>query len=166
MSEGRTPAPRLRFDQWSFEFPERGHAAFRALPDLRTPVDPPGEAGARGVWFFRAEAGVCGIIPQVVRVEREGRRVVGIAILHHGDEVTIEDQKARFYEVVRAILPPRSPAPAWICPLCKGRFEAGAVVLRCPLCGERYHVECWNSLEGKRCCSRSCRFAPGPVLEG
>jgi hypothetical protein len=165
MSDIATFAPTLVFRGWSVNFPEKGQHSFLALDDLKNPVANQTPPRHDGVWLFRAESGVCGIIPGRVRVVRNGIVVAGIASLHHGQRVELDGKSAQFCEVYRIVLSDGDRFIGRRCPFCRDAHRAGAAVLRCPLCGEGYCERCWQELTGKHCCSRSCRFSPGPLGE-
>ena len=156
--------PRLDFEGFSLAFPERGQSGFLTFSDLTRLQQT--TAGAReGAWLFRSESGSCGIIPFRTRVLRESVLVVGIAVLHHLDQLEIGNQKARFCELGKILLNASHHLTGRSCPFCHDRLADGQEVYRCPLCGEAYCLDCWAELNGKRCCTRSCRFSPGDVLE-
>jgi hypothetical protein len=156
--------PRLDFEEGSVTFPERGRHGFLVLTDLGRLQ--PGASGLQeGVWLFRAESGACGIIPGLTRILREGVRVSGLAVLHHGEQLDIAGRKARFCELGKITLAADSHLLGRSCPYCHDPLAEGREVYRCPLCGEAYCLDCWAELSDKRCYSRNCRFSPGPVLE-
>jgi hypothetical protein len=140
--------------------------AFLASRDLRTPrtEDPP--ASEPGVWLLRPASGVGVIIPVGVDLIRNGVPVVGLAVLHHGEKLEFADRLARFREIQQVILGPGSRLIGRRCPLCHVPLREKQTVIRCPLCGEGYCIDCWEQLTDARCCSRNCQFSPGPVTGG
>jgi hypothetical protein len=158
-----TASPCLDFGEWTVAFPNKGQHAFLTEGDLRTILEAPPPEQREGVWLFRAESGVCGIVPVLVTVSRDGVGVVGLAVLHHGQNVDIGGSRATFHEVQRITLSADSRLHGRKCPYCHDVLETPASVLRCPLCGEAYHESCWKELIGKHCCSRACRFAPDSI---
>lgn len=165
MHERSALGPRLDFDDWSVAFPERGHL-FLPLTDLRSAVSLAPPAKEDGLWLIRAESGVAVIVPGAVKVLRNGAPVVGLAVLHHGERIELAGHAARFHEIQRITVEADSRLLGRRCPQCHITLEKGVEVFRCPLCGEGYCDDCWKDLSGKRCCSRNCRFSPGPVADG
>jgi hypothetical protein len=154
------PLPRLECNHHEIAFPARGANLFLRLSEL-SPTDSDGDA--EGVWIFRAEAGMCGLIPGTVRVVRGGIRIAGLAILHHGDSLQIGAYTVRFVEIRTRVLDAGSRLIGKRCINCRSRFESGVELSHCPYCNEPYHQDCWAALAGKKCHSRNCRFSPGQL---
>jgi hypothetical protein len=114
---------------------------------------------------FRAEAGICGFMPQGVETTVNGQVVHEVVILRHADQVVIGAHQGVFNEICQGHLGASfSEVPS--CLYCGIDYSAGEFVYQCPLCQAIYHKDCWLSLFGKRCCSRSCPFVPGPENGG
>ena len=165
-AQRNAPLPRLEIGEQIVALPERGQHIFLEVGESDVRTSEEAEHGKMGLWLFRAESGVCGVIPGRLPVTADGIRVSGLAILHHGMRVQIGDRRAVFYEVRRDRLNDSSRLVGRKCPSCHDAHEADKILYRCPLCGEGYCEDCWAELEGKRCYSRNCDFSPGRLAEG
>ncbi len=139
--------------------PERGGKLFLDGSDLSTITEEQQEKQT-GLLLFRAQSGLCGLIPYGVRVKRAEWYAVGIMMLHHGDQLRINGHPAVFNEIVRNSPHDEPALTARLCPMCHDALESSAEVLRCPLCGEGYHEDCWTEVGKQHCFSRDCFFIP------
>jgi hypothetical protein len=165
MSGTQKTAPQLRFASGSVPFPERGHHHFLPASDLLHAQAEASLEGRPGVWMLRTESGLCSLVPVGVGLACGNQPVIGLVILHHGQWVEIEGkgEKARFLEIRHLTLNAGDHRLGRQCSFCHDRHAVGKSVYCCPLCGEAYCEDCWRELAGRRCCSRSCQFSPGPV---
>jgi hypothetical protein len=161
--------PKLDFGDFGVSFPARCAHAFLALDDLQAPDDLR-ELHVRGpqtddvgIWLLRSKSGASIILPVVVPVVRNKYRVVDLAVLHHGDALEFAGHDVIFREIEEITLGPKNRATGHRCPQCHSPHRDGALVVSCPFCGEAYCDDCWRHLNGRRCFSRGCRFAPCPV---
>jgi LSD1 subclass zinc finger protein len=163
MATESVPVPRLDFGGWYVAFPERGSYEFLASDDLRaTRAEPPGEDES-GVWIGRAESGICVLMPVRLEVRRSGLRPVGLAVLHHGDEVYLAGHSVKYHEVQPTVLVGTSRQVGGRCVQCRTRLTEGAEIIRCPLCHVPYCIDCWDFLIGRKCYSRGCNYSPCEV---
>jgi hypothetical protein len=165
MAAPQNSLPYLDFTGRIVPFPERGQHWFLPMDDPMIPLAEAPTDTRQGIWLFRAESGVCGIIPGQVRCTRAGLRIVGLAVLHHSDLIDVAGKKGKFFEIRRTTLTAGSRLIGRQCGYCCSEHQEGTLVYRCPLCGEAYCTDCWAELALQRCCSRNCRFSPGPVAE-
>jgi hypothetical protein len=163
MSDPTLPVPRLDFGDWYLAFPDRGNHVFLPASDLRKTVAQESTTTEAGLWLMRAESGVAVILPGSVSLVREGLPVIGVAVLHQGDRVEVAGQTATFQEVQYTKLGQGNRLVGRKCQHCHVPHEEGESPVRCPLCGEGYHHDCWLELSGKRCATRNCPFSPGEV---
>lgn len=162
MDPVRNGVAHLEVQSKRIPFPERGKQVFLRIDDWELSEIESGN----GFWLFRAESGACGILPEKLRITRSNLAVRCIAVLHHGDKVTIEEIPARFWELFTTHLHPDDRLVGKNCQYCGCAHEAGEQVFACPYCSAAYHEDCWKELESKKCCSRNCRFSPGKIEVG
>ncbi|MEU1603068.1 hypothetical protein [Micromonospora matsumotoense] len=155
--------PYLDFDDFTVQLPERGTHGYLPCAGLPTAELRDTAGDGAGVWLARSRAGHSLIIPDGVDVVRNGRRVIGLAVLHHGDRVAFAGQLAWFSEVRQLRLPTGHVLVGHRCQQCHTTFTADSEVVLCPLCGEGYCEDCWEHLRGVRCYSRDCHMVPVPV---
>lgn len=75
-----------------------------------------------------------------------GRRVVRLQVLHHGDILQVGQASLTLWEVRIARLPAGSRTVGRECPVCKVEFMAGDEVIACPRCRTVHHRDCWFSI--------------------
>lgn len=151
--------PHLALDPGrTIQFPERGQTTFLNLADLET-RDAPDDPAQPGVWLFHTATGLCGLILDGADASVNGRPVVGLSVLHDGDQVRVGEHQGVYTEVsIVRIGAAAASLPE--CLFCKTGYVPDDEVARCPLCHARYHSDCWGELRGKRCCSPHCAFVP------
>ena len=156
--------PRLTLGDVSHAFPDRGGSVFVPLPRGGNGDPAAPDVERPGIWLFRAESGVCGVIPVGVELQRDGIPMAGMCLLHHGQRLDAGDGLAGvFEELWLERLEPGSRSIGRRCPACRTVLREGQAVIRCPLCSERYCQGCWEELANKRCYSRRCRFSLQPL---
>ena len=154
--------PWLQFREFRVHMPARGHSLFLDLSESARLLEGEPPRGRVGLTLFHAASGVCGVMPIEVSARKGMKPIVGLAVLHHGDELNIAGYRAVFCELARLTVQPQDHVLRRCCLYCKDPFRAGDTVIRCPLCNEAYCEKCWADLSGKPCCSRNCSFSPGP----
>ncbi|MEV6797336.1 hypothetical protein AB0M91_03205 [Micromonospora rifamycinica] len=155
--------PYLDFDDFTVRFPERGTHGYLPCADLGSAAFAETADDGPGVWLARSKAGQSLMMPAGVDVVRNGRRVIGLAVLHHADQVAFAGQLAWFSEVRQSRLRAGDVMVGHRCQQCHATFAVDAEIVLCPLCGEGYCEDCWEHLRGVRCYSRDCHMVPVPV---
>jgi hypothetical protein len=155
--------PRLQFDDGALPLPDKGEKYFIQNDNLLEQFNGEPEDISDGFWLFRAETGTSGIIPGKLKIHLNGRLIIGLSIIHHGNIIKTNGKEAKFLEIEERKADESSRLVGRQCKLCMVEITKGTVIIRCPYCGEGYHKDCWESLEGKTCCSRNCKFSPAAV---
>lgn len=128
-----TMLPGLTFRGTCIPFPDKGSHRFFDPTSLEVSTPVHGGTGAPGLCLFRAESGVCGIIPIKMRVIHRKTQVAGLAVLHHGDALEIDGAVATFRELSRLTLAADHHLVSRPCPYCREEHTPEKTVVRCPI---------------------------------
>jgi hypothetical protein len=150
--------PRIVCPRWTIRAPEKGFHYFyalHALPERSELID---YGFIEGFWLFRAESGVCGLLPSKISMAIDEKPITTFGLLVDGQKIAINGEIARFEEIWTLRLGEASRYIGRKCLFCQEPHSSGKTVRRCPYCGEVYCAECWDELIGDRCCSRNCSY--------
>jgi hypothetical protein len=142
---------------------KRGTAIFVRLDRELTVEEQALETSTGGFWLFRAESGICGVLPVDFPVLANGKIVRGLAVLHHGLVIECQSEAMKCIELFRLQVQDGDHSAGRRCAYCAETTSVGDLVLHCPQCRQIYHEECWDALVGTRCLGRGCVYSPGKI---
>ncbi len=140
--------------------PQRGEHFFCSAISPWPPTEGATYGARDGMWVFRAESGVCGVLPAGIALSIEEKPVSSLSMLIDGQALTFGGETGRFQEIYTLKITEGSRLLSRKCAFCNQEHAEGSIVIRCPWCGEGYCPACWGELIGERCLTRNCSYSP------